>query len=191
LQARPSSIVKSELARADIIFPLLSADFLASDYVFSVEMSFALRKADAREAQLIPVILRPVDWTETPFGRFQVLPRDATPITRYSDRDAGLADVAAGLRIACLGAARPATTLPAAQPVKSYLPLSDVFVPNGVPTLTFVQPENFYLLKWALSARLRSHRAGSRLRLGWARRWSIRRIAARVTIASETSGSAS
>jgi Na+/H+ antiporter NhaD/arsenite permease-like protein len=42
-----------------------------------------------------------------------------------------------------------------------------------------------------LSARLRSHRAGSRLRLGWARRWSIRRIAARVTIASETSVSAS
>jgi Peptidase family M28 len=43
----------------------------------------------------------------------------------------------------------------------------------------------------ALKARLRSHGAGSRLRLGWARRWSIRRIAARVTIASETSGSAS
>ena len=42
-----------------------------------------------------------------------------------------------------------------------------------------------------LKARLRSHGAGSRLRLGWTRRWSIRRIAARVTIASETSGSAS
>jgi hypothetical protein len=27
--------------------------------------------------------------------------------------------------------------------------------------------------------------------LGWARRWSMRRIAARVTIASETSGSVS
>jgi hypothetical protein len=35
---------------------------------------------------------------------------------------------------------------------------------------------------------LRSHGAGSRPRLGWTRRWSIRRIAARVTIASETSG---
>jgi DNA-binding XRE family transcriptional regulator len=43
----------------------------------------------------------------------------------------------------------------------------------------------------ALTARLRSHGVGSRLRLGWARRWSIRRIAPRVTIASETSGSAS
>src|SRR3954452_1481350 len=45
-------------------------------------------------------------------------------------------------------------------------------------------------LTWrsVLSARLRSYGAGSRPRLGWARRWSIRRIAARVTIASETSG---
>ncbi len=42
-----------------------------------------------------------------------------------------------------------------------------------------------------LSARLRSHEADSRLRLGWTRRWSIRRIAARATIASETSGSVS
>ena len=42
-----------------------------------------------------------------------------------------------------------------------------------------------------LTARFESYGAGSRLRLGWARRWSMRRIAARVTIASETSGSAS
>src|SRR3954468_9968818 len=37
----------------------------------------------------------------------------------------------------------------------------------------------------ALTARFESYGADSRLRLGWARRWSMRRIAARVTIASE------
>jgi hypothetical protein len=42
-----------------------------------------------------------------------------------------------------------------------------------------------------LRARFESYGAGNCLRLGWARRWSMRRIAARVTIASETSGSAS
>ena len=45
--------------------------------------------------------------------------------------------------------------------------------------------------RFDLTACFESHEAGSRLRLGWARRWSMRRIAARVTIASETSGSAS
>ena len=42
-----------------------------------------------------------------------------------------------------------------------------------------------------LRARFESYAAVSRLRLGLARRWSMRRIAARVTITSETSGSAS
>src|SRR3712207_7283777 len=34
-----------------------------------------------------------------------------------------------------------------------------------------------------------SHGAGRRLRLGWTRRWSMRRIIAKVTMASETSRS--
>ena len=42
-----------------------------------------------------------------------------------------------------------------------------------------------------LTARFESYGAGSRLRLGGARRWSMRRIAARVTITLETSGSVS
>src|SRR3954471_4664674 len=42
-----------------------------------------------------------------------------------------------------------------------------------------------YKISLGLTAHFESYGAGSRLRLGWARRWSIRRIAARVTIASE------
>ena len=42
-----------------------------------------------------------------------------------------------------------------------------------------------------LRGRLRSQGAGSRLRFGWARRCSMRRITASVTMASETSGSSS
>src|SRR3954463_2933457 len=44
------------------------------------------------------------------------------------------------------------------------------------------------MAKVELRARFESYGAGSRLRLGWARRWSMRRIAARVTMASDTSG---
>ena len=42
-----------------------------------------------------------------------------------------------------------------------------------------------------LRPRLRSHGAASRLRFGWTARWSIRRIMASVTMASDTSGSCS
>src|SRR3954469_10680552 len=42
-----------------------------------------------------------------------------------------------------------------------------------------------------LRGRLRSQGAGSRLRFGWARRCSMRRIMASLTMVSETSGSSS
>jgi hypothetical protein len=42
-----------------------------------------------------------------------------------------------------------------------------------------------------LTARFESQGAGRRFRFGCTKRWSIRRIMARVTIASETSGSSS
>src|SRR4051794_33643225 len=42
-----------------------------------------------------------------------------------------------------------------------------------------------------LRGRLRSQGAGSRLRFGWARRCSMRRITASLTMVSETSGSSS
>ena len=42
-----------------------------------------------------------------------------------------------------------------------------------------------------LTARFESHGGGRRFRFGWARRCSIMRMAARVTMASETSGSSS
>jgi DNA-binding transcriptional LysR family regulator len=43
----------------------------------------------------------------------------------------------------------------------------------------------------ALRGRLRSQHAGRRLRFGWARRCSIRRIMASLTMVAETSGSSS
>src|SRR3954454_4432514 len=47
------------------------------------------------------------------------------------------------------------------------------------------------MAKVELRGRLRSQGAGSRLRFGWARRCSMRRITASLTMVSETSGSSS
>ena len=48
------------LEGADVILLLISADFLASDYCWDVEMRRALVRAAAAEALVVPVILRPV-----------------------------------------------------------------------------------------------------------------------------------
>src|SRR5690242_9935490 len=54
--------IDEHLNTAQIILLLISADFLASDYCYSVEMQCALQRHEAREARVIPIILRPVSW---------------------------------------------------------------------------------------------------------------------------------
>lgn len=94
--------IDTHLEEAQVILLLVSADFLASDYCWGVEMKRALAKHDAGLARVIPVMIRPVDFfSGVPFARLQALPRDAKPITEWPNEDAAWVDVAKGIRLAC------------------------------------------------------------------------------------------
>ncbi len=49
---------------------------------------------------MIPILLRPTDWSETPFKKLQVLPTNAKPITKWQNRDDAFLNVAMGIRTA-------------------------------------------------------------------------------------------
>ena len=83
---------------AAVILLLVSADFLASDYCYCVEMSRALERHDAGDARVVPVILRPVDWHGAPFAKLQALPKDGKAVTSWRKRDEAFTDVARGIR---------------------------------------------------------------------------------------------
>jgi len=90
--------IDRNLREADIILLLISADFLASDYCFDIEMKTALERHAAGNALVIPVILRPVDWRATPFAGLQALPKDGKPMTTFDNLDAAFEQVAQGIR---------------------------------------------------------------------------------------------
>lgn len=79
--------ISKNLEEADIILLLVSPDFLASDYCYDVEMQRAMEKHEQREACVIPVILRPCDWRNAPFGKLQVAPTDGKPVTKFPNQD--------------------------------------------------------------------------------------------------------
>lgn len=89
--------IRSHLESADLVLLLVSPDFLASQYCFDVEMRRALERHDSGTCRVIPVVLRPVEWRETPFARLQALPRDAKPITTWRNRDEAFQDVVRGI----------------------------------------------------------------------------------------------
>jgi hypothetical protein len=92
--------IDEHLNSAKVILLLISADFLASDYCYGIEMTRALERHEVGTATVIPVILKDVDWGGAPFSKLQALPRDGKPVTRWPTQDAGFADVARGIRVA-------------------------------------------------------------------------------------------
>jgi len=92
------SAIDAHLQTARIILLLVSADFLASDYCFDVEMQRALARHEAGEARVIPVILRAVDWQGAPFAKLQALPTDGKPVMSWANRDEAFLNVAQGIR---------------------------------------------------------------------------------------------
>ncbi len=93
-----ASPIDAHLETASVILLLVSADFFASDYCYGVEMQRALEREAAGEARVIPLLVRPVDWTGAPFAYLQALPTDAKAIASWPNKDTALADVAAGVR---------------------------------------------------------------------------------------------
>src|SRR5215470_15118354 len=74
--------IDKHINTANIILLIISPDFIASDYCYSVEMQRALERHAAHEARVIPIILRPVNWEGTPMHKLQALPKNAKAITR-------------------------------------------------------------------------------------------------------------
>lgn len=85
--------IDQELERADIILLLVSPDFLASNYCYAIEMKRALERHEGGTARVIPVILRPCDWLDAPFGKLLAVPRDGKPVTKWPDLDDAFLDV--------------------------------------------------------------------------------------------------
>lgn len=95
--------IKKHLNEAKFIFLLISADFINSDYCYSTEMHRALERHKRGEVRVIPIILRPVGgWEKVPpgdiqLGQLQALPKDAKPVTSWTNRDEVWKEVVEGI----------------------------------------------------------------------------------------------
>lgn len=90
--------IDQNLKSADIILLLISPDFIASEYCYAVETELALKRHNAKEATVIPVLLRPVDFKGLPFADLQMLPKDTYPIAKWASVDDAYKNVAEGIR---------------------------------------------------------------------------------------------
>lgn len=90
--------IDEHLETADIILLLVSADFLASDYCFDIEVKRAMERHQEGSAKVIPVSLRPCDTNGADFMALQGLPKNFTPVSKWPDKDEAFTDIAKGIR---------------------------------------------------------------------------------------------
>ncbi len=95
---RPKAARNAALERADIILLLLSADYLASDYVYDKEVPRALALDERGEAAVVPVILRPMSWPDPAFERLQIVPYNGVPVSSWANRDEAWVQVVTSIR---------------------------------------------------------------------------------------------
>lgn len=88
----------SQLATAHIILLLISPGFLASECCRSIDMRFAIRRHEAGEARVIPILLRPCDWERSVIAKLEPLPKNRQAITNSSKRDQAFFEVVQGIR---------------------------------------------------------------------------------------------
>jgi NACHT domain/TIR domain len=79
--------IHDRLDHADLLVLLLSSDFFDDNECYAL-MERAIKRAERGEARLIPLLLCPVAWHESPLAPYPCTPSNSRPVTEWSNRDA-------------------------------------------------------------------------------------------------------
>src|SRR5215213_277997 len=90
--------IMARLDASGMFIALLSPDYLASNYCYEKEFAHALRQAEDGKIQIVPVILEPCDWQSSPLKQYNALPKNAVPISDWTNQNNAYLNVVEGLR---------------------------------------------------------------------------------------------
>lgn len=93
-----SNEIDEHINGAEIILLLISPHFLASKYAYELEMQRALERHQAGDARVIPVIVRPSDWQETPLSKLQAFPLNGVAVSKWIGEDDAFLEIVQNLR---------------------------------------------------------------------------------------------
>jgi hypothetical protein len=90
--------IAAALTKSKLFLALLSPDYLASHYCYDVEFNKAQERQDKGDLIIVPIIIEPCDWLNSPFSQLKAVPRDGKPISTWDNRNTAFLDVIQNLR---------------------------------------------------------------------------------------------
>lgn len=138
--------INKQLDSSDIVILCVSADFLASEPVETVEIPKALSLHEARKCIVISVILRPCAWKEHRIARLQVIPKRGKPVSEYDDEEEAWKEIIEAIAKAIKSGPRRVEPSPSikprnAQPRRSQQVLVD-HEADKIPTRAIITVHN-------------------------------------------------
>jgi hypothetical protein len=91
--------IKEELNQSDLILLLISANFIASDYIWKYELANAIERHNSGNSVVIPIFCKPCEFSNMPFSKLQGLPKNADPVINHKNVDQAFADVVTGIKL--------------------------------------------------------------------------------------------
>ncbi|WP_286914209.1 leucine-rich repeat domain-containing protein [Flavobacterium sp. UBA4197] len=91
--------IKNELEEADIILFLVSDDFLATDYIWDIEIKRAIERENENpeKVKVVPIIVRDCYWEGSPLGAYNTTPPKAQVLTTSSNIDLAFKNAVLGI----------------------------------------------------------------------------------------------
>jgi len=117
---RLDEAIVETLENSRLFLALVSPDYLSSRYCYEVEFKRALALEKQGKLRIIPIILQPCDWRNSPLSSFVGLPKDGKPVSEWTNENNAYLDVVTNLRRIIADISRPAPMRnPAAPPTAS------------------------------------------------------------------------
>lgn len=87
--------VKKNLEDSDVVFLLISPNYISSYYCYEIELKAAIKKHRAGKAKVFPILLKEISYFEGhPFSNLKTLPKDKKPVlsNHFKNIDEGFTD---------------------------------------------------------------------------------------------------
>lgn len=89
--------IRRELETCDLALLLVSAEFLASEFIHSEELTYLLKRRQEQGIRVVPLILRACPWRNEEIGSLAVLPQNGKPLITFDlengERDQAWTDI--------------------------------------------------------------------------------------------------
>lgn len=85
--------ILNELSSSEIFFAIVSPDFLDSNYCYEKEMAAAFDAHERGAMHIIPIVVEPCDWKNSPLSKLKAVPKDGKPVSEWTNKNTAWLDV--------------------------------------------------------------------------------------------------